>query len=71
MISQEKTDKNIIETGSEFLHHLLNLIHHQQPNIDKKQLLNCEEVDLKHFKDPKPFMEYSNDMNDAYDIIKE
>ena len=41
-------------------------MHHQQPFIDKKhQLLTREEAVLKHFKDRKPFIEYSNDMNDV------
>ena len=28
------------------------------------------EVDLKHSKDPKAFMEYSNDINDVYNSIE-
>ena len=30
-----------------------------------------EEIGLKHFKDPKAFMEYSNDMNYIYNSIEE
>ena len=53
MISQEKTDR-----------------HHQQRLIDKKMLLTRDdEVGLKHFMNPKSFMEH--DMNDIYDSIEE
>ena len=58
---------------------LLNLINHQ-PDIDKiylyakdlyekkyQLLINKrEEVGLKHYDDPKAFIEYSNDMHDVY-----
>ena len=57
---------------------LLNLINHQ-PDIDKiylyakdpyeakyQYLINKrEKVGLDHFKDPKPVMEYSNDMQEV------
>ena len=63
---------------------LSNLINHQ-PDIDiiflyvkdpyeaKYQFLisKCEKVGLKHCNDPKAFIEYSNDMQDAYRNIKE
>ena len=61
---------------------LLNLIHNQ-PDIDKiylyakdpyedkyQYLINKREsVGLKHFNDPKAFIEYSNDMHDVYKNI--
>ena len=61
---------------------LLNLIHNQQ-DIDKiylyakdlyedkyQYLINKREsVGLKHFNDPKAFIEYSNDMHDVYKKI--
>ena len=28
-----------------------------------------ESIGLKHFKDPKAFIEYSNDMNDVYQNV--
>ena len=57
----------------------MNLIHNQS-NIDKKYLYakdpyeakyqylikKREKVGLDHFKDPKAFMEFSNDMQDVY-----
>ena len=63
---------------------LLNLIN-KQPNIDKiylyakdpyedkyQFLINKREsIGLKHFNDPKAFIEYSNDMQDVYKIINE
>ena len=63
---------------------LLTLINHQ-PDIDEIYLYaknpyepSCqllinkrEKVDLKHCNDPKVFMEYSNDMQDAYKNIEE
>ena len=63
---------------------VINLINHQ-PDIDiiflyvkdpyeaKYQFLisKCEKVGLKHCNDPKAFIEYSNDMQDAYRNIKE
>ena len=62
---------------------LLNLINNQ-PDIDKIYLYakdSCEakyqylinkreKVGLDHFKDPKAFMEYSNDMEDVYKNIE-
>ena len=62
---------------------LLNLINNQ-PDIDKiylyakdpyeakyQYLINKrEKVGLDHFKDPKAFMEYSNDMEDVYKNIE-
>ena len=32
-------------------------------------LKKCEDVGLKHFKDPKVFIEYSNDMSDVFSSI--
>ena len=61
---------------------LLNLINNQSdidkiylyakdPYEDKYQYLinNRESVGLKHFNDPKAFIEYSNDMHDVYKKI--
>ena len=61
---------------------LLNLINNQQdidkiylhakdPYEDKNQYLinKRESVELKHFNDPKTFIEYSNDMHDVYKNI--
>ena len=61
---------------------LLNLIHNQQgidkiylyakdPFEDKYQYLinKRESVGLKHFNDPKAFIEYSNDMDNVYKIL--
>ena len=61
---------------------LLNLIHNQQdidkiylhvkdPYEDKYQysINTRESVRLKHFNDPKAFIEYSNDMHDVYKNI--
>ena len=61
---------------------LLNLINNQQdidkiylyakdPYEDKYQYLinKRESVGLKHFNDPKAFIEYSNDMHDVYKNI--
>ena len=62
---------------------LLNLINNQQdidkiylyakdPYEDKYQYLinKRESVGLKHFNDPKTFIEYSNDMHDVYKNIE-
>ena len=63
---------------------LLNLINNQ-PDIDKiylyakdpyeakyQYLINKrEKVGLEHFKDPKAFIEYSNDMQDVYKNIED
>ena len=63
---------------------LLNLINNQ-PDIDKiylyakdpyeakyQYLINKhEKVGLDHFKDPKAFMEHSNDMQDVYKNIED
>ena len=65
-------------SGSEKTNALLNLINNQ-PDIDgiylyakdpyeaKYQFLikKRESIGLKHFKDPKAFIEYSNDMQDV------
>ena len=62
-------------SGSGKMNALLSLIHHR-PDIDKIFLCvkdpyeskyhylikNCEEVGLKHSKEPKAFIEYRNDM---------
>ena len=69
-------------SGSEKINELLNLINNQ-PDIDKiylyakdpyedkyQYLINKREsVGLKHFNDPKAFIEYSNDMHDVYKNI--
>ena len=61
---------------------LLNLINNQ-PDIDKIYLYSKDPYEakyqflikkreskgLKHFNDPKTFVEYSNDMNDVYKKI--
>ena len=65
-------------------HVLLNLINNQldidkiylyvkDPYEAKYQYLNNkrEKVGLDHFKDPKAFMEYSNDMRDVYKNIED
>ena len=71
-------------SGSGKTNALLNLIENQ-PDIDKKYLYakdpyeaKCQnlikirkKVDLKHFNDPKAFIEYSNDMHDFYKNIDE
>ena len=70
--------------GSGKTNALLNLINNQ-PDIDKIYLYakdpyeaKCqyliskrEKVGLDHFNDPKTFMEYSNDMLDAYKNIED
>ena len=70
-------------SGSGKTNALLNLINNQ-PDIDKiylhakdpyeakyQYLINKREnVGLDHFKDPKAFMEYSNDMGDVYKNIE-
>ena len=71
-------------SGSGKTNAVLNLINNQ-PDIDKiylhakdpyeakyQYLINKrEKVGLNHFKDPKAFMEYSNDMQDAYKNIED
>ena len=71
-------------SGSEKTNALFNLIN-TQPDIDKiylyakdpyekkyQYLINkCEKVGLDHFKDPKAFMEYSNDIQDVYKHIED
>ena len=71
-------------SGSGKTNALLNLIKNQ-PDIDKidlyakdlyekqyQYLINKrEKVGLDHFKDPKTFMEYSNDMQDVYKNIED
>ena len=69
-------------SGSGKTNALLNLIHNQQdidkiylyakdPYEDKYQFLinKRESIGLKHFNDPKAFIEYSNDMHDVYKNI--
>ena len=74
----------ICGSGSGLTNALLNLINNQ-PDIDKIQLhasdpfeakyqylINkTESTGLKHFNDPKAFVEYSNDMQDVYKNIEE
>ena len=69
-------------SGSGKTNALLNLIENQ-PDIDKihlyakdlyeakcQYLINIlEKVGINHFKDPKVYIEYSNDMCDAYKIL--
>ena len=69
-------------SGSGKTNALLNLIN-DQPDIDKIYLYakdlyeakyqylinNRESTDLKHFNDPKAFIEYSDDMQDVYKNI--
>ena len=71
-------------SGSGKTNALLNLINNQ-PDIDKIYLYSKdpyeakyqflikkkkrESTGLKHFNDPKTFIEYSNDMNDVYKNI--
>ena len=69
--------------GSGKTNALLNLIN-KEPDIDKiylyaknpceakyQYLINKrEKVGLKHYYDPKVFIEYSNDMQDVYKNIK-
>ena len=71
-------------SGSGKTNALLNLINNQ-PNIDKIYLYAKDPYEtkyqflinkrgstgLKHFKDPKAFIEYSNDMQDVYKNIDE
>ena len=71
-------------SGSGKTNVLLNLIENQ-PDIDKmylyakdsyeakyQYLINIrEKVGLKHFNDPKAFIEYSNNMHDVYKNINE
>ena len=71
-------------SGSAKTNVLLNLINNQ-PDIDKiylyakdpyeakyQYLINKrEKVGLKHYDDPKAFIEYSNDMQDVYKNIEE
>ena len=71
-------------SGSEKTSTLLNL-KNKQPDIDKiylyakdqyedkyQFLINKREsTGLKHFKDPKAFIEYSNDMHDVYNNIND
>ena len=71
-------------SGSGKTNVLLNLINNQ-PDLDKKYLYakdpyeskhqylidNREKVGLKHYDDPKTFIEYSNDMQDLYKNVEE
>ena len=73
-----------METLDQEKNALLNLIGHQ-PDIDKINLYTKdpyeakywlltskqESVGLKHYNDPKAFIEYSNDMQDVYKSIEE
>ena len=43
---------------------------HMKQNINI-QLTNVKKVGLNRFNDPKPFIKYSNDMNDVYKNIDE
>ena len=45
----------------------------KDPYEAKYQILfnKRESIELKHFKDPKAFIEYSNDMQDVYKNIDE
>ena len=45
----------------------------KDPYEDKYQFLinKRESIGLKHFNDPKAFIEYSNDMHDAYKNIND
>ena len=69
-------------SGSKKTNALLNLINNQpdidkiylyakDPYEDKYQFLikKRENIGLKHFNDPKAFIEYSNDMHDVYKNI--
>ena len=70
-------------SGSGKTNVLLNLINNQSdidkiylytkdPYEAKRALINKrEKVRLDHFKDPKAFMEYSNDMSDVYKNIED
>ena len=71
-------------SGSGKTNALLNLINNQpdidkiylyakDPYEDKYQFLikKRESIGLKHFNDPKAFIEYSNDMHDVYGNINE
>ena len=72
------------DSGSGKTNALLNLIN-KQPDIDKiyiyakdpyeakyQYLINKrEKVALDHFKDPRTFMEYSNEMQDVYKNIED
>ena len=74
----------VVGSGSGKTNALLNLINNQ-PDIDKiylyakdpseakyQYLINKrEKVGLDHFKDPKAFMEYSNDMQDVYKNLED
>ena len=71
-------------SGSEKTNELLNLINNQ-PDIDKIYLypkdpyesnyqyfINWrEKVGLRHYDDPKAFIQYSNDLKDVYKNIEE
>ena len=68
---------NIGGSGSGKTNALLNLINNQ-PDIDKIYLYakdpyekKYEKVGINHFNDPRAFMEYSNDMQDAYKNIED
>ena len=71
-------------SGSGKTNTLLNLINNQldidkiylyakDPFEDKYQFLmkKRESIGLKHFNDPKTFIEYSNDIQDVYKIIND
>ena len=85
MITLMKTKMNRIliigGSGSGKTNALLNLIN-SQPDIDKLYLYAKDPYEakyqfliskkgLKHFNDPKSFVEYSNDMHDVYKNIAE
>ena len=71
-------------SGSEKTNTVLNLINNQSdidetylyakdPYEDKYQFLikKRESIGIKHFNDPKAFIEYSNDMHDVYKNIND
>ena len=64
------------DSGSGKTNALLNLIHNQ-PDIDKIYLYAKDPHEAKyqylinHFKDPRAFMGYSNDMQDVYKNIED
>ena len=70
-------------SGSGKTNTLFHLINHLHPidkiylyakNIDEKKyqflIIKREQVGLKNLNDPKTFIEYSNDMSDALDDVK-
>ena len=39
-------------------------------DLKYQYLIKCEEVGLRHYKDPNAFIKYSNDMKSVYSIEK-